>query len=109
MNARVWLCLFLTVGAAGCVTAASGQRDALEAARIEWLRRGTPLQPGCTPQLRPLTSFAFQASCGVTVTYVRCTYGGSKTCCATMPDQASAIETLHLETYHDAPATRVCD
>ena|SRR5258706_11109453 len=92
----------------GCVTAASGQRDALDAARVEWHRRGLPAQDSCKPSTRALSSYAFEVSCGDTVTYVRCTYSSSETCCATM-DRESATSAVHLIRNHDSPTSRVCD
>src|SRR5260221_2122887 len=96
--------------ALGCVSAASGHRDALDAARVEWYRRVIPTQDGCTTRVRALSSYAFDGSCGRTVTYVRCTYSSGGTCCDTMDrDSASATSVVHLVTVHDTPTSRVCE
>lgn len=101
--------LLAALGGLACATAASGERDAVEAARIQWLRQGAADAGRCVPQIQALTSWAFAISCGATVTYVRCTYGASGPCCETMPDRASALAAFYVFTYHDQAASRVCD
>src|SRR6266498_1118691 len=91
MNRPSRICAFSFTTALGCMTAASGQRDALDAARVEWFRRGAPTQDSCKPQVRALSSYAFEVSCGTTVTYVRCTYTSGGTCCET---RSSCVEMI---------------
>jgi hypothetical protein len=107
-KAPIGIALLLSPLAFGCATfRAEGQRNALEAARVEWLRRGQPTND-CEPRIQPLSSYAYEASCGSTVTYVRCDNSSSGTCCSTMKDRAAATESLHVLKLQDSPASQVC-
>jgi hypothetical protein len=77
---------------AGCAAAhaASGQRNAMDAARVAWLLERGPSQSTCEPSVTALTSYGFEVRCGEAARYVRCDYSSEGTCCWPVPSREQA-------------------
>ena len=67
-----------------------GRRTAADVARVTWLLDGVASASGCQPSVTTLAPAGFEVRCAAQISYVRCAYTSSATCCWTVPTRAEA-------------------